>query len=211
MLAPWLPVKGLALLHAPRGLGKTHVALGTAYAIATGTGFLRWKAEKPWRVLLLDGEMPASALQERLKTISEFNGTAPPTWEHLTIAASDLQDIGLPDLSDPGAQRFYDQLVEAHDLVIVDNLSTICRSVKENEADSWTPVQNWALTLRRAGKSVLFIHHGGKSGQQRGSSRKEDIVDTVIALRRPPDYSPDDGARFEVHFEKTPRVLWPGR
>jgi putative DNA primase/helicase len=28
------------------------------------------------------------------------------------------------------------------------------------------------------------------------------VLDTVIALRRPVDYSPDQGARFEVHFEK---------
>jgi predicted DNA-binding protein (UPF0251 family) len=42
----------------------------------------------------------------------------------------------------------------------------------------------------------------GKAGTQRGSSRKEDVLDTVISLRRPPDYSPAQGARFEVHFEK---------
>jgi hypothetical protein len=27
-------------------------------------------------------------------------------------------------------------------------------------------------------------------------------LDTVIALRRPKDYSPEQGARFEIHFEK---------
>jgi putative DNA primase/helicase len=89
------------------------------------------------------------------------------------------------------------------DLVVVDNLSTLCRSLKENDADSWTPVQSWALGLRRSGKSGLFIHHGGKSGGQRGTSRKEDVLDTVIALRRPPDYLAEQGARFEVHFEKS--------
>jgi helix-turn-helix resolvase-like protein len=83
------------------------------------------------------------------------------------------------------------------------NLSTLCRSLKENDADSWTSVQSWALSLRRAGKSALLIHHGGKSGKQRGTSRKEDVLDTVIGLRRPPDYLPEQGARFEVHFEKS--------
>jgi putative DNA primase/helicase len=28
------------------------------------------------------------------------------------------------------------------------------------------------------------------------------VLDTVIALRRPQDYQSDQGARFEVHFEK---------
>ena len=63
LLAPWLPVKGLALLFAPRGIGKTHFALGVAFAIATGGRFLKWHAPQPRRVLLLDGEMPAAALQ----------------------------------------------------------------------------------------------------------------------------------------------------
>lgn len=203
LLAPWLPVGGIAMIHAPRGGSKTHLALGTAWAVAAGTGFLKWKAPQPRRVLVLDGEMPRIALQERLQRISSSSAEQ-PIWDNLTIAASDDQDLGLPDLSNPDAQRvFYAPLVANADLVIVDNLSTLCRSIKENEADSWMPMQDWALSLRRASKSVLFIHHGGKSGQQRGSSKKEDIADSVINLRKPPDYSPKDGARFEVHFEKT--------
>jgi hypothetical protein len=46
------------------------------------------------------------------------------------------------------------------------------------------------------------VHHAGANGRQRGTSRREDALDTVIALRRPEDYSPEQGARFEVHFEK---------
>ena len=71
-LAPWLPMQGLAMIHAPRGVGKTHVALGTAWAVAAGTGFLRWKVPEDVgarRVLLLDGEMPGVVLQERLKRV----------------------------------------------------------------------------------------------------------------------------------------------
>ena len=56
--------------------------------------------------------------------------------------------------------------------------------------------------LRRQGVSVLLIHHAGVNGRQRGTSRREDALDTVIALRRPEDYSPEEGARFEIHFEK---------
>ena len=56
--------------------------------------------------------------------------------------------------------------------------------------------------LRRRGIAVLFIHHAGTNGRQRGTSRREDALDTVIALRRPEDYSPEQGARFEIHFEK---------
>jgi hypothetical protein len=86
------------------------------------------------------------------------------------LLCGDLTDYGLPDLSDPKAQGFYDDVIADADLIIVDNLSTLCRGLKENDADSWVPVQQWALAQRRAGRSVLFIHHGGKSGQQRGAS-----------------------------------------
>ena len=59
-----------------------------------------------------------------------------------------------------------------------------------------------ALGHRRAGRSIVFYHHAGKGGAQRGTSRREDVLDTVISLRRPADYSPEQGARFELHFEK---------
>ncbi len=85
---------------------------------------------------------------------------------------------------------------------MVDSLSTLCRSGVENESESWLPVQEWALRLRRNGVSVLFVHHAGKSGKQRGTSRREDVLDTVICLKRPRDYTSSDGARFEVEYEK---------
>lgn len=49
---------------------------------------------------------------------------------------------------------------------------------------------------------MLIVHHAGKGGQQRGTSRREDVLDTSISLRRPTDYSPTEGAKFEVHLEK---------
>jgi len=203
---------GLAMIHAPRGIGKTHIALGTAWAVATGTGFLRWKVPDDvgaYRVLLLDGEMPGAVLQQRLDRVVKASGHSPPMPDYLRVAASDLTRDGLPDLADPAAQGFYSDIIADADLIIVDNLSTLCRGLKENEADSWTPVQNWLLAQRRHGKSVLVIHHGGKSGAQRGSSRKEDVLDTVIGLRKPPDYQADQGARFEIHFEKARGFFGP--
>ena len=66
--------------------------------------------------------------------------------------------------------------------MILDNLSALCVSGKENEGESWLPVQRWALRLRQRGISVLFVHHAGKGGAQRGTSRREDLLDVVINL-----------------------------
>ena len=46
------------------------------------------------------------------------------------------------------------------------------------------------------------MHHAGRSGNARGTSKREDVLDTVIQLTRPADYVPDEGARFEVHLTK---------
>jgi putative DNA primase/helicase len=47
---------------------------------------------------------------------------------------------------------------------------------------------------------VLIVHHADKGGQQRGTSRREDVLDTSISLRRPEDCTAAQG--FEVHIEK---------
>src|SRR5262249_17496608 len=96
MLAPWLPVQGLAMCYAPRGGCKTHLAGGVAWAVATGGKFWRWEATKARRVLLLDGEMPRTVLQERFKMISSNSPHQPPSWDNLTIAAADDQDLARP-------------------------------------------------------------------------------------------------------------------
>jgi putative DNA primase/helicase len=201
LLDPILPAKGLAMLYGPRGLGKTHVALGIAYAVASGGAFLRWRASKPRRVLYLDGEMPAATLQERLSGIVKGSPERMPG--ELQFLPADLCSDALPDLAVPENQAWLENVWgAAPELLILDNLSALTGAARDNDADAWTTMQRWLLSLRRRGVSVLFVHHAGKGGQQRGTSRREDILDTVIALRRPADYSPKEGARFEVHLEK---------
>jgi hypothetical protein len=202
LLSPWLPAQGLAMVYAPRGIGKTFFALNVAYAVASGGGFLGWKASAARRVLYLDGEMPANVMQERLADIvRQHTAEAPP--DNFQIVTPDLQPLSAtPNLSSVEGQSQIDPLLADVALVVIDNISTLCRGGVENDAESWLPVQNWALRLRSRGISVLFVHHAGKGGNQRGTSKREDVLDTVINLKRPADYSPEDGAKFEVHFEK---------
>ena len=49
---------------------------------------------------------------------------------------------------------------------------------------------------------MIIVHHAGKGGDQRGTSRREDVIDTSICLQHPSDYDPTQGARFEVHIVK---------
>lgn len=201
LLDPWLPSQGVVMVYSQRGVGKTYFALGAAYAVASAGRFLKWEAPEARRVLYIDGEMPAVVMQERMAGIAASSEKSPPKG-FLRLITPDLQEAGIPDLSEPASQAEVDQLLAGAELLILDNISTLFRTGAENEAESWLPIQEWVLRQRRRGVSTMLIHHAGKGGQQRGTSRREDILDTTIKLARPSDYQPTEGARFEVHFDK---------
>jgi len=110
----------------------------------------------------------------------------------------------MPDLATPQGQAIINTMIEPDTaLVVVDNLSAWARGTRaENDAESWLPIASWVLALRRRGIAVLLVHHAGKGGDQRGTSKREDLLDVVIRLSRPTDYDPKQGARFELTFTK---------
>jgi putative DNA primase/helicase len=200
LLNPILPERGLAMLYAPRGVGKTLLSLSIGLAVASGAPILRWSAPRQRRVLYVDGEMPLVSLQERLKAIS-FGLERDIPNDGFRILAADQTENGI-SLGREEDQSGLELLLHDVDLLILDNLSTLCTTGSESASDAWIPMQTWLLKLRRQGIAVLLVHHAGTNGRQRGTSRREDALDTVVALRRPEDYSPEQGARFEIHFEK---------
>src|ERR1700730_4542801 len=200
LLSPILPERSLAMLYAPRGLGKSWLALSIGLSVAAGRPLLRWSAPRQRNVLFVGGEMPIVAMQERLKAISVGLESDIPN-DGFRVLAADQIEAGI-NLSVEEGQQALDPLLEGLDLLILDNRSTLCPSRNEGASDAWVPMANWLLSLRRRGISVLLVHHAGTNGRQRGTSRREDALDTVIALRLTEDYSSEQGARFEIHFEK---------
>jgi DNA-binding MarR family transcriptional regulator len=91
-------------------------------------------------------------------------------------------------------------------VLILDNLSTLASGMKENEADSWEQVNSWLLDLRRRKIAVVIVHHAGRSGEMRGTSKREDNVFWIIALDDSKKEAPDRrGARFISRFTKPSR------
>ncbi|WP_244512288.1 AAA family ATPase [Maridesulfovibrio ferrireducens] len=202
LLKPVIPTQGLVIMYAPRGIGKTFAALSMALAISGGGEIFEWRASNQSRVLYVDGEMPAIAMQERLAYLAMGNNVPPNATNNLVLVTPDIQPCPMPDLSTYAGQQSLEPLLKDIALLVLDNIATLCRTGKENEAQSWQNMQSWLLDLRRRGIAVLIIHHAGKSGDQRGTSAREDIMDTVISLRRPKQYKMTEGARFEVHLTK---------
>ena len=147
--------------------------------------------------------MPAAALQERLVSIVASAPGVNLDPKNIQILAGDLVEAGgIGNLASRDTQDELDKWLDGVDVVILDNLSSLTAVIRDNDAESWGPIQEWLLKLRRRGLSVVIVHHAGKGGQQRGTSRREDVLDTSISLRHSADYSAVEGARFEVHLEK---------
>jgi len=208
LLSPVIHTQDQVMVHSPRGVGKTHFAMGVAYAVASGGGFLGWQAPAPRKVLYLDGELPGGVMQQRLLMHAPDLEPAQGFLKVFTPDLPEMEGRGLPDLSTYKGQAEIDTMIEPDTgLVIVDNLSAWARTGRENESESWIPIADWTLALRRRGIAVMLVHHSGKSGEQRGTSKKEDLLDVAIKLARPDDYDSRQGARFVLSFTKARHLV----
>ena len=194
--------QGVSLVYAATGVGKTHFCMGLAIAIATGTDFLRWKSESKAKVLYIDGELPAHYLQTMLAPLGDSLQDGSVVFDIITPDTQ--EDALMPNLATLEGQIAIKGAIDNADVVFIDNLSTLVRSGKENDAEYWAPMQEWFLGLRRRGKSVIFAHHSGKgeSGSFRGTSKITDAVDLAVYLKSPMGHTAEDGCVFNVSFPK---------
>ena len=141
-------------------------------------------------------------MQDRLRGIIAGSDSEITEQARFRLLTPDMQDAAMPNLATQEGQEGIGPFVADRDFIVVDNLACLANHGRSNEEESWRPLQDWLLDMRRQGKTVLIVHHQGKNGDQRGTSAKEDILDTVISLVRPKDYKPCQGARVEVYYTK---------
>jgi len=196
ILGQWLTEQSLSMIYAPRGLGKTNFCLWLACSVAAGKKFLHWDAQQKRKVLYIDSEMCLSELKNRVEHISL---SLQDNFNNLRFVSPDLLETSsLPDLSVPDGQEIINTVIGDAELIVIDNLSSLLRK----KPNSWLVVQDWLLKLKRQRKAVLIVHHANKLGAQRGSSRHEDAMDCVIALKKSDGYSITNGCQFDLRFEK---------
>src|SRR5439155_14999303 len=204
LLGEWFCEGDLGFIFAFRGVGKTWFALAIAQALSTGGNLWDWQAHAPVKVLYGDGEMPPDLLRNRCAGLEAINVNLEfLNHEILFERTGKVLNITNPDVQRAITQRCVNSSTK---VLILDNLSTLASGMRENEADSWELVNNWLLDLRRRKIAVIIVHHAGRSGEMRGTSKREDNVFWIIALDDTKKNAEDKrGARFISRFTKPSR------
>lgn len=201
---PWLPEGGNTMVFGPRGIGKTFFQLALATSLTTGRPLWKWDCPKPVGVLYVDGEMQLDELRQRAIALMD----KPPV-ALLNFLTGQLvyQRCGGKDLilTSEAMRQEVVKILDAHPevrVVILDNISCLFSGINEDSKQDWEPVNAWLIRLRHRGISTVLVHHAGKGGQQRGTSGREDSLDTVIQLAKPTGGDAREGCHFELSFTK---------
>ena len=190
------------MITAPRGAGKSTFVQAVALSMAYKANYLGHEPAKQRRVIILDGEMDVHTMQERLKEQAQALDVEIDD-AHLKFVSPELFDGIMPNLSTVEGQNEIDQVLgNRWDVLFIDNYSAFSENGRE-DAESWMPWIKWMLGHKRAGRTVIVVHHTGKNGQQRGSSKHEDALDFSIALKPVPDAKHDGNLRFTFEWKKS--------
>jgi hypothetical protein len=205
VLFPWLKEGGLAMVFGNRGVGKSFFSLGLSISLATGGQFLSWPVTTPVDVLYVDGEMALSEFRDRIKNlVGEAQTDRLSILSHEEVYRDTEQDMDLGvEVWQTAIMAYVDEHPEIR-VVVIDNLSCLLPSIAEDKRDDWARrVAPFLIGFRRRGIAVVLVHHAGKSGNQRGTSAREDLLDTVIQLAYPSGYEQGGGLNFTVTFTKS--------
>jgi len=206
MLGNVLSPSTLMMIYGLAGAGKTYFATAAALCVAHGLDFLTWGVPTPRTVLYVDGELPAWMLQQRIRELREpLEPLITQCPRPMYVITPDLQQDGIPKIDT--AEGFIALLqiadgIEDLALVVLDNLSCLTNPEDDNSSASWSSVQELLLAFRRRGIAVIVVHHAGKGGQQRGTSRRADILDVILKLSPDAGGHEDGRTRVLVEFEK---------
>jgi putative DNA primase/helicase len=204
LLGEWFCEGDLGFIFAFRGVGKTWLALAIAQALSTGGKLGEWSARAPVKVLYIDGEMPPDLMRSRCKGLDGSDDNLQfLNHEILFERSGKVVNITNEEIQEAITEKCITSGVK---VLFLDNLSTLASGMRENEADSWELVNSWLLDLRRRKIAVVIVHHAGRSGEMRGTSKREDNVFWIIALDDAKKNAGDKrGARFVSRFTKPSR------
>ena len=205
---PWLLERSTVMVFGPRGIGKTFFQLALATALTTGKPLWKWECPAPVGVLYVDGEMQLDELRQRTTALMDTPPVAPLIFLTGQLVYERCEGRDLTLTSETMRQEVVTILDARPEIrvLILDNISCLFSGINEDKKQDWEPSNAWLIRLRHRGITTILVHHAGKGGQQRGTSGREDSLDTVIQLAKPTGVDARDGCHFELSFEKNRSV-----
>jgi DnaB helicase-like protein/AAA domain-containing protein len=212
-IEPLLSSRGTGEIFSWRGTGKSYITTQMAVDIAKGRPMMfgghrggggHWPISRAYRLLYVYGEMDDTEIQLRSIALAKMCGGDIPEDQQLGTMCKDYQPNWRPKISTARDRKFIEDRIfgYGYEGLILDNISTLWPTSQENQSDRSAILAEWFNDLNQRGIWVIFLHHAGKSGEQRGDSEKEDMLSFVLKLRRPANYKPEQGLRVEVHVDK---------
>lgn len=202
-LYPIIPEASITLVAGEDGSGKSMFCMGITDALAKGQNFSPWenRTGDPIKCLYFEGEMHPYDFKERLNQM-DCNSNF-----HVYSVGSNSNDENPFTRGNLTQQEYRDAmsiriLEECFKFVVIDNLASLAPGINENIKADYDPINQWLLSLRHAGITIFLVHHLGKGGEQRGTSAREDNVDTIIYIKKPQRHGAQDGCKFDLSFDK---------
>ena len=200
--------RSLAQIFAQRGVGKTWVGAGFAKALATGGRFLTWHASRPAKVLYVEGEMANEELQQRLRLLDPTHELTAKTRPLLgavgglrLITIESQESASIPPLSEAAGRSAIEAALGDAEVIFFDSISTLAW-MATNDEENWIELLAWFNRLRARGLCIVFLHHAGKGGLQRGHSRSEDQLNVSIKLWRRKEDEDCEHLRCVLEYDK---------
>lgn len=195
-IEPLLSKRGTGEIYGWRGAGKSLIASYMSVCIANGDPILwaghkggggHWPVSRAFRQLCVYGEMDESEIQARMRLYAKMRGSNLPTDEQLGTICMDYQKNWRPRISTARDRKLIEERIftYGYEGLWLDNLSTLWPASGDSEAERDAILAEWYTDLNQQGIWVIWLHHAGKGGEQRGGSQKEDMLSFVWKLHRP--------------------------
>ena len=205
ILGSWFLAGMPVLLAGLPGCGKSLFAYTIAVALASGGEAFGWKASRPLRVGILDGEMFDETIIRRLGQIIKGMGIEfDPT--NIKLFSRDMcadSSAPFPNLRFPEERQELLRNFMNIDVLIVDNINTLFPGGDERGTQFWTPVEEFIFDCRGLGVAPVLVHHTTKTtpGSPAGSSKNVRVCEISVVLTGVD--SDTEGAHFNIGFAKT--------
>lgn len=202
IMYPIIPKKSITLISGETGAGKTMFCMGLADHLGKGQNFGVWECSTPQKVCMIDGEMPIEELHQRAVQMNLNDNviyySKDEVWNKDRMSDGDMTDEVWQ------IKMLFSLMEQEVKVVIIDNISSLAPGIDEVSKKDWDMINQWLLSLRHAGITVIIVHHMGKAKEgQRGTSARIDNVDTVIEINFAEAFNPDiDECKFKIKFSK---------